>query len=87
MRNRATVRERSGKAAPKPRGSNAKKRARSPAESAAEPGDAQDAAAADKKKFKREPVFGATFMLFRIICVATFVTGAAVVSASESLYT
>eukprot|EP00966_Prymnesium_polylepis_P116506 2692696-Prymnesium_polylepis.1 len=60
MRNRATVRERSGKAAPKPRGSNAKKRARSPAETLAraqlrDPVDAQDAAAADKKSSRGSP--------------------------------
>ena len=76
MRDAKTMQQRSGKAASKPRSSQAKKRSE-PAEPAGE--DAAGSAPSQetqRKKQRKEVVFGAQFMLFRVLCVAALVSGA-----------
>ena len=76
MRDAKTMQQRSGKAASKPRSSQAKKRSE-PAEPAGE--DAAGSAPSQetqRKKQRKEVVFGAQFMLFRVLCVGALVSGA-----------
>ena len=76
MRDAKTMQQRSGKAASKPSSSQAKKRSE-PAEPAGE--DAAGSAPSQetqRKKQRKEVVFGAQFMLFRVLCVAALVSGA-----------